>query len=142
MSEVSVLRKHLINYAKTKDVFAAYKASGYDREFYEAHRDMLALRSAAKKAFDAYKKRTVLTKAPAHQRAERRVCDASGTKESSYAEYRKTNQKCRIGQVAQKIVQEILKEDEQKKEQLHEQEVRQEEENRQNKADDGKPGAV
>ena len=56
MSEVSVLRKHLINYAKTKDVFAAYKASGYDREFYEAHRDMLALRSAAKKAFDAYKK--------------------------------------------------------------------------------------
>ena len=56
MSEVSVLRKHLINYAKTKDVFAAYKATGYDREFYEAHRDMLALRSAAKKAFDAYKK--------------------------------------------------------------------------------------
>lgn len=56
MSEVSVLRKHLINYAKTKDVFAAYKASGYNREFYEAHRDTLALRSAAKKAFDAYKK--------------------------------------------------------------------------------------
>ena len=51
MSEVSVLRKHLINYAKTKDVFAAYKASGYNREFYEAHRDTLALRSAAKKAF-------------------------------------------------------------------------------------------
>lgn len=56
MSEVSVLRKHLINYAKTKDVFAAYKASGYNREFYETHRDSLALRSAAKKAFDAYKK--------------------------------------------------------------------------------------
>ena len=33
--------------------------------------------------------------------------------------------------VAQKIVQEILKEDDQKKEQLHEREVRQEEENRQ-----------
>ena len=32
---------------------------------------------------------------------------------------------------AQKIVQEILKEDEQKKEKLHEQEVQQEEENRQ-----------
>ena len=27
MSEVSVLRKYLVNYAKTKDVFAAYKAS-------------------------------------------------------------------------------------------------------------------
>ena len=43
MSEVSVLRKHLINYAKTKDVFSAYKASGYNREFYEAHRDMLVV---------------------------------------------------------------------------------------------------
>ncbi len=63
MSEVSVLRKHLINYAKTKDVFAAYKASGYDREFYEAHRDMLALRSAAKKRrLMPIRKRTVRTK--------------------------------------------------------------------------------
>ena len=34
--------------------------------------------------------------------------------------------------VAQKIVLEILKEDEQKKEQLHEKEVRQEEENKEN----------
>lgn len=81
MSEVSVLRKHLINYAKTKDVFAAYKASGYNREFYEAHRDMLVLRSAAKRHLMPIRKRTVLTKAPAHQRAEHRVCDTSGTKE-------------------------------------------------------------
>jgi len=43
---VKTVRKHLIDYAKTKDVFAAYKASGYNREFYEAHRDTLALRSA------------------------------------------------------------------------------------------------
>ena len=53
-------------------------------------------------------------------------------KKSSYAEYRKTKSEMQDWLVAQKIVQEILKEDEQKKEQLHEQEVRQEEENRQN----------
>ena len=47
------------------------------------------------------------------------------------AEYRKTKSEMQDWLVAQKIVQEILKEDEQKKEQLHEQEVRQEEENRQ-----------
>ena len=52
-------------------------------------------------------------------------------KKSSYAEYRKTKSEMQDWLVAQKIVQEILKEDEQKKEQLHEQEVRQEEENRQ-----------
>ena len=48
-------------------------------------------------------------------------------KKSSYAEYRKTKSEMQDWLVAQKIVQEILKEDEQKKEKLHEQE----EENRQ-----------
>ena len=47
------------------------------------------------------------------------------------ADYRKTKSEMQDWLVAQKIVQEILKEDEQKKEELHEQEVRQEEENRQ-----------
>lgn len=132
MSEVSVLRKHLINYAKTKDVFAAYKASGYNREFYEAHRDMLALRSAAKKAFDAYKKENGSDKKlPRISELNAEYAMLLERKKSSYAEYRKTKSKMQDWLVAQKIVQEILKEDEQKKEQLHEQEVRQEEENRQ-----------
>ena len=51
--------------------------------------------------------------------------------QASYAEYRKIKSEMQDWLVAQKIVQEILKEDEQKKEQLHEQEARQEEENRQ-----------
>lgn len=128
MSEVSVLRKHLINYAKTKDVFAAYKASGYNREFYEAHRDMLALRSAAKKAFDAYKKENGSDKKlPRISELNAEYAMLLERKKSSYAEYRKTKSEMQDWLVAQKIVQEILKEDEQKKEQLHEQEVWQEE---------------
>lgn len=132
MSEVSVLRKHLINYAKTKDVFAAYKASGYNREFYEAHRDSLVLRSAAKKAFDAYKKENGSDKKlPRISELNTEYSMLLERKKSSYAEYRKTKAEMQDWLVEQKIVQEILKEDEQKKEQLHEQEVRQEEENRQ-----------
>ena len=133
MSEVSVLRKHLINYAKTKDVFAAYKASGYNREFYEAHRDMLVLRSAAKKAFDAYKKENGSDKKlPRISELNAEYAMLLERKKSSYAEYRKTKSEMQDWLVAQKIVQEILKEDEQKKEQLHEKEVRQEEENKEN----------
>ena len=60
----------------------------------------------------------------------RKQLDAAQPK-ADYAEYRKTKAEMQDWLVAQKIVQEILKEDEQKKEQLHEQEVRQEEENRQ-----------
>ena len=133
MSEVSVLRKHLINYAKTKDVFAAYKASGYNQEFYEAHRDTLALRSAAKKAFDAYKKENGSDKKlPRISELNAEYAMLLERKKSSYAEYRKTKSEMQDWLVAQKIVQEILKENEQKKEQLHEQEVRQEEENKEN----------
>ena len=100
--------KHLINYAKTKDVFAAYKASGYNREFYEAHRDTLALRSAAKKAFDAYKKENGSDKKLS------RISELNAEyamllerKKSFYAEYRKTNSEMQDWFVAQKIVQEI-----------------------------------
>ena len=133
MSEVSVLRKHLINYAKTKDVFAAYKASGYNREFYEAHRDTLALRSAAKKAFDAYKKENGSDKKlPRISELNEEYAMLLERKKNSYAEYRKTKSEMQDWLVAQKIVQEILKEDEQKKEQMHEKEVRQEEENKEN----------
>ena len=118
--------------AKTKDVFAAYKASGYNREFYEAHRDTLALRSAAKKAFDAYKKENGSDKKlPRISELNAEYAMLLERKKSSYAEYRKTKSEMQDWLVAQKIVQEILKEDEQKNEQMHKQEVRQEEENRQ-----------
>ena len=74
MSEVSVLRKHLINYAKAKEFFAAYKASGYNREFYEAHRDTLALRNAAKKALCSFlfqRKRNYCGWTDCHRHADR-----------------------------------------------------------------------
>ena len=125
LCELIVGGKHLINYAKTKDVFAAYKASGYNREFYEAHRDTLALRSAAKKAFDAYKKENGSDKKlPRISELNAEYAMLLKRKKSSYAEYRKTKSEMQDWLVAQKIVQEILKEDEQKKGQLHEQEVR------------------
>ena len=108
------------------------KASGYNREFYEAYRDTLALLSAAKKAFDAYKKENGSDKKlPRISELNAEYAMLLERKKSSYAEYRKTKAEMQDWLVAQKIVQEILKEDEQKKEQLHEQEVRQEEENRQ-----------
>lgn len=51
--------------------------------------------------------------------------------EGKLTPYRKTKSEMQDWLVVQKIVQEILKDDEQKKEQLHEQGARQEEENRQ-----------
>lgn len=53
MAEISAMETHIFNYLKTKDVHAAYRASGYSRKFAEAHQQELTLHRAAKSAFDA-----------------------------------------------------------------------------------------
>ncbi len=52
MTEIKVLETHIIDYLKTKEVFAAYRASGYSRAFAIAHEQELSMRKAAKTAFD------------------------------------------------------------------------------------------
>ena len=89
---------------------------------------MAFFNSAAKKAFDAYKKENGSDKKlPRISELNAEYAMLLERKKSSYAEYRKTKSEMQDWPGEQKIVQEILKEDEQKKEKLHEQE----EENRQ-----------
>ncbi len=52
MAEITELKKHIINYSKTKNVYAAYQQSGYSRKVYEENIDDILLHQAAKKAFD------------------------------------------------------------------------------------------
>ena len=51
MAEISVLKTHILNYAKTKDVYVAYRKAGYSKAFFEAHREEITLHKAAKQAF-------------------------------------------------------------------------------------------
>lgn len=52
MVEIAVLKTHIINYAKTRDVYTAYHKAGYSKNFYEEHTVDLILHKAAKAAFD------------------------------------------------------------------------------------------
>lgn len=130
LQEIAVMKKHIINFAKAKDVFAAYKKSGYNRDFFEAHRDVLTLRKAAKDAFDQFKKQhgkdTPLPKV-ADLNAE--YAAVLARKKTAYREYRKEKNEAQEWLVAQRIVQTILSEDQQKEQQL-EQEATQEKEQR------------
>ena len=51
MAEISVLRTHILNYVKAKDVYVAYRKSGYSKAFFEARREEITLHKAAKQAF-------------------------------------------------------------------------------------------
>ena len=51
LAEIAVLKTHIINYSKTKDVYVDYRKSGYSKQFFEAHREEILLHKAAKEAF-------------------------------------------------------------------------------------------
>jgi len=52
MSEVQVLKTHIINYAKTRETFAEYRKSGYAKSFLEKHEPEILLHRAAKRYFN------------------------------------------------------------------------------------------
>ncbi|MCD7744546.1 MAG: relaxase/mobilization nuclease domain-containing protein [Lachnospiraceae bacterium] len=52
LAEIIALKKHIINYSRTKDVYTAYRKAGYSKKFLEEHREEIALHKAAKAAFD------------------------------------------------------------------------------------------
>lgn len=51
------LRKHMINFNKTRAVFEEYKKSRYSKRFFEAHREEITKCRAAKNAFNEYGKK-------------------------------------------------------------------------------------
>ena len=52
MAEIAVLKTHIINYAKTRDVYAGYRKAGYSKKYLAEHEGDILLHKAAKKAFD------------------------------------------------------------------------------------------
>ena len=53
MAEITELKKHIINYAKTKDVFTAYRQYGYSTKYYESNTENILLHQSAKQGFDS-----------------------------------------------------------------------------------------
>lgn len=52
MAEIQVLRTHIINYSKTRNVYIEYRKAGYSKKFFEEHREEIQLHKAAKEAFN------------------------------------------------------------------------------------------
>lgn len=52
IAEIVVLKKHIINYSKTRDVYVEYRKAGYSKKFFEEHREAITIHKAAKQAFD------------------------------------------------------------------------------------------
>ncbi len=109
LAEIAVMKKHIVNYAKAKDVFAEYKASGYNQDFFDKHSDLLLPRRAAKEAFDEYKKiHGKDTQLPKVKDLSAEYAEILERKKKNYTEYRKLKKEAKDWQIADAIVQMIL----------------------------------
>ena len=52
MAEITELKKHIINYSRTKDIYTAYRKSGYSHDYYEKNPEAILIHRAAKNSFD------------------------------------------------------------------------------------------
>ena len=53
IAELHTLKGHIINYVKTREVYAAYRMAGYSKKFVAEHEQEIKLHQAAKEAFSA-----------------------------------------------------------------------------------------
>ena len=85
MAEIAVLKTHIINYAKTRDVYVAYRKAGYSKKFKAEHESEILLHQAAKKFFDE----SGLKKLPTVKELQTEYASLLAEKKSAYADYRK-----------------------------------------------------
>lgn len=52
IAEIMVLKKHIINYSKTREIYVEYRKAGYGKKFFEEHREAITIHKSAKQAFD------------------------------------------------------------------------------------------
>ena len=123
LGEIAVLRTHIINFAKTREVYEAYRKSGYSKKFFEAHREELTLRKAAADAFKEYKgegpEQRMLPKMKDLNEEYARIL---AEKKQAYAEYREIKEEMKKLTMAKHNVDEFLNRDDSDKHLKHEKE--------------------
>ena len=107
LAEIAVLKAHIINYAKTREVYAAYRKAGYSKAFLEAHREEITLHKAAKTAFDE----AGLQKLPKVKELDAEFAELLTKKKAAYPDYRKARNEMQELVRAQKNVERFFAEE-------------------------------
>lgn len=104
------LKKHIINYSKTKQIYVAYRESGYSKKFFEAHREEITLHKTAKDAFSKIK-----GKIPTIKELNAEYAQVLAEKKKTYSEYRQARQEMKDYQTAKYNIDRFLQIEEQEK---------------------------
>ena len=101
MAANKVIKTHIINYAKTRETYIAYRKSGYSKKFYEAHRDEITLHKAAKEAFSKLPDGKIPKVKDLNEEFARMLSE----KKAAYSEYKKIKKEMRDYQIAKQNVE-------------------------------------
>ena len=112
LAEIAVLKAHIINYAKTRPVYDAYRKTGYSKHFLETHRTEITLHKAAKAAFDEAN----LKMLPKVKELDAEYSKLLTEKKARYSDYRKAKEEMQELLRAQKNI-ELFFDEEKKPEQ-------------------------
>ena len=107
LTEIAVLKTHMINYAKTRPAYAAYRKVGYSKAFLEAHREEITLHKTAKAAFDE----AGLQKLPKVKELDAEFAELLTKKKAAYPDYRKARDEMQELVRAQKNVERFFAEE-------------------------------
>ena len=117
IAEINVLKTHIVNYSKTRDVYVAYRKSGYSKKYLEEHEADIIIHKAAKKAFDEMG----VKKLPTVKSLQVEFADLLTAKKEAYAELKKVRDELRDLTVHKANYEELrdLEEREKRKEKEH-----------------------
>lgn len=91
MAEISALRTHVLNYMKTRDVYAAFRRAGCSEKFREEHEADIVIHQAARKALEGLG----IRKLPSAGSLDAEYSVLLGKKKKAYAEYREARARMR-----------------------------------------------
>ncbi len=104
MTEIAELKTQIINYSKTREVYAAYRKAGYSKKFLAEHEREILLHKAAKKAFDELG----LKKLPTVKSLQTEYAELLAEKKQAYSAYRSARDEMQNLQMARANVARIM----------------------------------
>ena len=88
MTDNAELQKQIVNYVKTREVYAVYRKSGYSKKFRAQHESEIMIHQAAKKHFD----QLGLTKLPPVKLLREQYAELLAQKRKAYTKYKQARE--------------------------------------------------
>lgn len=118
LAEIGTLKKHIINYSKTRLIYEEYRKAGYSKKFLEAHREEITIHKAAKAAFDELGVR----KLPKVKELSKEYAELFSAKKRAYREYFQLKKEVNELVIAQQNINSLYDAERKEKEQIRQKE--------------------